>query len=173
MFTLTSLRSPLRSSTIRSSTGATAWHGPHHSAQKSTITGFSLWRTSSSKLCSVTAVVIGSFLTNLSVVPRVQRYESPCCPIPTICPSVRVPPPVSRSPRPRGGDPRLVGGSADLRPATRAKPRRPPLELLRRPEDGQHDRRPRRPSPLGPHVQGRFPALQGAPGLRPALPERL
>ena len=26
---------------------------------------------------------------------------------------------------------------------------------------------------LGPHAEGRFPALQGAPWLRPALPERL
>src|SRR5882762_6996197 len=72
MFTLTSLRSPSRSATILSSTGATAWQGPHHSAQKSTITGLSLWRTSCSKLCSVTAVVIGSFLANQSVVPGIN-----------------------------------------------------------------------------------------------------
>ena len=55
---LDELEVAVRSSTIRSSTGATAWHGPHHSAQKSTITGLSLWRTSCSKLCSVTAVAM-------------------------------------------------------------------------------------------------------------------
>src|SRR5947209_3591037 len=58
MFTLTSLSSSGRSSTMRSSTGETAWHGPHHSAQKSTITGLSLWRTSCSKVSVVTAVDI-------------------------------------------------------------------------------------------------------------------
>src|SRR5262245_49802080 len=41
------------SSAIRSSTGATAWHGPHHSAQKSTITLPSLSRTSWSKVACV------------------------------------------------------------------------------------------------------------------------
>src|SRR5438876_490683 len=41
MFTFTSLRSPSRSSAIFSSTGETAWQGPHHSAQKSTRTGVS------------------------------------------------------------------------------------------------------------------------------------
>src|SRR5918911_989835 len=54
MFTLTTLSSPDRSSAIFSSTGATAWHGPHHSAQKSTITGCSLCKTSWSKVCVVT-----------------------------------------------------------------------------------------------------------------------
>ena len=56
MFTLTSFSSPARSSTILSRTGETAWQGPHHSAQKSTITGLSLERTSCSKVDSVTAV---------------------------------------------------------------------------------------------------------------------
>src|SRR5436853_1452030 len=60
MLTFTSLSSPSRSATIRSSTGETAWHGPHHSAQKSTITGVSLWRTSCSKVPSVTSVAIWS-----------------------------------------------------------------------------------------------------------------
>src|SRR3989442_7024217 len=135
MFTLTSLSSSC-SATILSSTGATAWQGPHHSAQKSTITGLSLWRTSCSKLCSVTAVVIGSFLANQSVVPGHQRFESPTSSIPTIGSGVRAASPVSGSPRPRGGGPRLVGGGADLRAAPRAQSRWPPLELLRRPEDG-------------------------------------
>src|SRR6266567_4751643 len=58
MFTLTSLSSSGRSSAIRSRTGETAWHGPHHSAQKSTITGLSLWMTSCSKVVSVTALAM-------------------------------------------------------------------------------------------------------------------
>src|SRR5438034_5009194 len=38
-----------------SSTGVTAWHGPHHGAQKSTTTGLPARRTSSSKVASVTS----------------------------------------------------------------------------------------------------------------------
>src|SRR6188508_1995418 len=38
---------------ISSRTGATARHGPHHSAQKSTSTGLSLLRTSASNVASV------------------------------------------------------------------------------------------------------------------------
>src|SRR6187200_3241788 len=38
---------------ISSRTGATAQHGPHHSAQKSTSTGLSLLRTSASNVASV------------------------------------------------------------------------------------------------------------------------
>jgi hypothetical protein len=64
MLTFTSFSSPLRSSTMRSSTGATAWHGPHHSAQKSTSTALSLCSTSASKVSFVTAIanVFLSFL---------------------------------------------------------------------------------------------------------------
>src|SRR5215218_10999707 len=39
----------------RSSTGVTAWHGPHQGAQKSTTTGFSARSTSRSKVVSVTS----------------------------------------------------------------------------------------------------------------------
>src|SRR4051812_39190788 len=56
MLTLTSFR--FFSSAIRSSTGATAWQGPHHSAQKSTSTGSPDWSTSFSKVASVTSVAI-------------------------------------------------------------------------------------------------------------------
>src|SRR5260221_12603901 len=56
MLTLTSFR--LRSSAIRSSTGATAWQGPHHSAQQSTSTGSPAWSTSFSNVASVTSVAI-------------------------------------------------------------------------------------------------------------------
>src|SRR2546423_13218008 len=84
MLTLTSWRWPLRWSTMRSSTGATAWHGPHHSAQKSTSTGVSLWSTSCSKLCSVTAVDTGPFLTDGSVVPLWKRFGTSECSSPRI-----------------------------------------------------------------------------------------
>src|SRR3954449_9587730 len=60
MFTLTSFTSC--SSAMRSSTGDTAWHGPHHSAQKSTITLPSLFRTSLSNV-SVVALVVKPFLS--------------------------------------------------------------------------------------------------------------
>ena len=51
--TLASSTAPSRASTSRSSTGASAWHGPHHSAQKSTTTGqlVRALETSSSKVC--------------------------------------------------------------------------------------------------------------------------
>src|ERR1051326_1418495 len=63
MFTLTSFTSC--SSAIRSSTGETAWHGPHHSAQKSTITLPSDFRTSFSNVSVVAMVAISSFLAFL------------------------------------------------------------------------------------------------------------
>src|SRR6478735_9678360 len=48
----TSILSPY-CSLISSRIGATLRHGPHHVAQKSTSTGFSLMRTSSAKVASV------------------------------------------------------------------------------------------------------------------------
>src|SRR5215470_17899479 len=45
---------PYSSSSWRS-TGSTARHGPHHGAQKSTITGVSACRTSCSKVASVSS----------------------------------------------------------------------------------------------------------------------
>ena len=64
------------------------------------------------------------------------------------------------------------GGSASGRSSGCAsRTRRPALQLHRRPDHGeQPDGRPPR---LGPHAEGRLPALQGAARLRPALPERL
>src|SRR5262245_50967631 len=59
MLTFTSFSSLSRSATMRSRTGATAWQGPHHSAQKSTRTGFSLLMTSCSKVSVVTLSAIG------------------------------------------------------------------------------------------------------------------
>ena len=64
-----------------------------------------------------------------------------------------------------------MGAGADVRATARAEPRRSALELLRRADHSQQpDGRPPR---VGPHAQGRLPALQGAARLRPALPERL
>src|SRR5262249_61947637 len=95
---------------ILSSTGETAWHGPHHSAQKSTITGLSLCRTSCSKLDSVTAVLI-------SDVPfhgrcRLKRVcRSPCSPrLDWRDGAVCTPAAGSRPPSARGGGFAVVGG---------------------------------------------------------------
>src|SRR5215217_5979635 len=79
MLTLTSFRSC--SSAIRSRTGATAWHGPHHSAQKSTRTLPSDWRTSCSKVDVVAVVDIRSFRE----LRDLQRRRRGCCsPVRTI-----------------------------------------------------------------------------------------
>src|SRR5438477_3527121 len=77
MLTFTSLSSSPRSSTMRSRTGETAWHGPHHSAQKSTSTGLSLPSTSWSKFASVTSMVIRLFLSRCEVaaLPGRKRPE--------------------------------------------------------------------------------------------------
>src|SRR5579862_6710860 len=68
MFTFTSFTSC--SSAIRSSTGDTMWHGPHHSAQKSTITLPSVCRTSCSNVSLVATVAIDflSWFTSSNVV---------------------------------------------------------------------------------------------------------
>src|SRR5262249_47760709 len=54
------------SSAMRSRTGATAWHGPHHSAQKSTMTLPSEERTSVSNVSVVALVAICSFQRGLT-----------------------------------------------------------------------------------------------------------
>src|SRR6476469_2391531 len=69
MFTLTTFRS--RSSAIRSRTGETAWHGPHHSAQKSTITLPPVLSTSVSNVSLVALVAIPSFPLMSYSVPHV------------------------------------------------------------------------------------------------------
>src|SRR3569833_1380177 len=85
MFTLTSFR--FFSSAIFSSTGATAWHGPHHSAQKSTSTGSPDWRTSWSKVVSVTSVAIQLFLSRVPEEENVALYTS----VPVFEPLPKVP----------------------------------------------------------------------------------
>src|SRR5919108_3554693 len=83
MLTLTSLSSLSRSAAMRSSTGATAWHGPHHSAQKSTRTGFSLLMTSCSKVSVVTFCAIDPSASD-SVVPLQVSTSYPEKPFPRI-----------------------------------------------------------------------------------------
>src|SRR5215216_4404400 len=61
--TLATFRVPSYSAAIWSITGATWRHGAHHEAQKSTNTGTSDLRTSSSKVCAVIAT--GSAMSNL------------------------------------------------------------------------------------------------------------
>src|SRR5689334_9493871 len=56
--TFTTFSLPLSSCAISSSAGAIDLHGPHHSAQKSTSTGCVDFRTSVSKLASLTWVVL-------------------------------------------------------------------------------------------------------------------
>src|SRR5439155_17477367 len=172
MFTLTSLSSSARSSAILSRIGETAWHGPHHSAQKSTITGLSDLSTSWSKLASVTASAIQipfeSFpsltlgLEKLFPGDRRIEHDGPDVPFASSG---------SRSLGPRAGGARVVGRGADLRPAPGAEPRRQTVQLHRRADHReQSDGRPPR---LGPDAEGRLPTLQGSPRIRPALPERL
>src|SRR5205085_5528574 len=172
MLTFTRRSSSLRSSAILSRTGATAWQGPHHSAQKSTITALSLWRTSWSKLDSVTAVLIsGWFLPDRSpdsnassarLVPGLDWMHAA---------RLRVAAAGPRPPAPRGGNSAVVGGRVGLRPPPRAEPRQPEVELHRRAGDGEQEAG--RPHRLGQDAQGRLPALQGPARFRPALPERL
>src|ERR1700730_6230284 len=172
MLTLTSFR--FFSSAIRSSTGATAWQGPHHSAQKSTSTGSPAWSTSFSNVASVTSVAIQRsfrFLrragTRSSKGKNVALYTS----LPDERASL---PDAADGARPsgaRGGDPRLVGAGENLSEAPRPERRRAALFLLRRAGHGQQDAR--RPHGLGADVEGRLPALQGPARIPPALPERL
>ena len=80
-------------------------------------------------------------------------------------------PPVPDHPSLEARRARALGGRADVRAAPRAEPRRSALQLRRRADHGQQPdgRSPR----VGPDAEGRLPALQGAPRLRPALPERI
>src|SRR5450759_4078231 len=67
-----------RDSTI----GATWRHGPHHTAQKSTRTGLSLFRTDDSKVASVISVTFADILSALlgarlsaPALKRLQRFS--------------------------------------------------------------------------------------------------
>src|SRR5215467_8501839 len=78
----------------------------------------------------------------------------------------------TRPSRARAGDPRALGGRGDVREAPRTEPWRPDLLLHGRAGHREPDVA-RRPYGLGPDPEGCLPALQGAAGLRPALPEWL
>src|SRR5436309_16119275 len=160
MFTLTSFTSC--SSAMRSSTGETAWHGPHHSAQKSTITLPSAFRTSVSNVSVVAVVVIRSFRFRLT--PDSTRLEGPLFPARYDRTHVHAATGQTGSPRSGAGDPGRLGARGDVRAAARADARRPEVVVRRRPRDGEQVAR--RPHRLGADAQGRLPALQGAPRPR-------
>src|SRR5437762_4313407 len=172
MLTLTSFR--FFSSEIFSSTGETARQGPHHSAQKSTSTGSSLFRTSSSKVDSVTAFAIpeSPFVGSgeeLPVLPALTTLASTLNIPDGQTVSAAAPNPRQRGARAR--DPGLVGEGACLRPAAGAEPRRPALELHRR---ADHREQPDgRPPRLGADAEGSLPALPRAPWPGRAVSERL
>src|SRR5579862_1882779 len=105
MFTFTTLT--WCSSAIRSSTGETAWHGPHHSAQKSTITLPSDFRTSVSKV-SVVASVANCFLSQSSYTD-VNAGPGTFVPDHLGSKHVRAAPGQTRSQRARAGDPGALG----------------------------------------------------------------
>src|SRR5580765_721512 len=71
MFSLTNSTLDV-SAEICSSIGVTALHGPHHGAQKSTTTVLPVWRTSCSKLASVTSRIAASLQTPCE---RAQPHE--------------------------------------------------------------------------------------------------
>src|SRR3954451_15158672 len=137
MLTLTSFRSLSRSSTILSSTGETAWHGPHHSAQKSTMTGLSLWRTSCAKVDSFTAVLI-AILPFLCRPTLKRRAGSRCSPYleskdgAGLCTAAAG----SRPSSTRGGDSAVVGGRTRLPAVAGAKPRRAEVPVHGRADHG-------------------------------------
>src|SRR5437763_14598190 len=167
MFTLTSFTSC--SSAMRSSTGETAWHGPHHSAQKSTITLPSAFRTSVSNVSVVAVVDIRSCRIRLT--ESATRGWEPLFPARYDRTHVHAPTGQTGSPCSGAGDPGRLGAGADVRAAARTEPRRPEVVVHRRPCDGEQVARG--PYRVGADAQGRLPALQGPPRLRPAVPERL
>src|ERR1017187_2665926 len=68
--TLATLTRPACSVAISSSTGASILQGPHHSAQKSTSTGWPDFRTSASKLVSFSSTIDFMFASSLMVVRK-------------------------------------------------------------------------------------------------------
>ena len=105
---------------ICSSTGATAWHGPHHSAQKSTRTGVSLCRASLSKVSLVTGSMSSLSRSRYRTTsePKRPHGRSPSRRRLDLCEACsrhfRVSP---ITPSWAGGALRALGGRADLRAA--------------------------------------------------------
>ena len=173
MLTLTSFSSPARSSAIRSSTGETAWQGPHHSAQKSTRTASpSSPRSPRSRRSSRLRRLPFGYVPFFGLPwPKRGRtaycsrsLESKACrrlfaPLPAFPDHPRSSGRSSRSGRTRGRS-----------QAARPEPRRPDVQLHRRPDHGeQPDGRPPR---WGACSRTSSSATRRC-GLRPALPERL
>ena len=161
------------SSAIRSSTGATAWHGPHHSAQKSTITLPSDFEDLLSK-CRFGRVGCHWFLSQIGTYPGVNAGAG----------NVLVPglPTIEACSRRFRTNPTIHALELEILELLGA---RGTFEQLRERNRGGADAgrsstarsprtsRARRPHRVGPDAEGRLPALQGAARLRPALPERL
>src|SRR5438876_3265793 len=74
--TLAILTAPAFSRATSSRSGAIILHGPHHSAQKSTITGLSLWITSRSKLDSSRLTVAELSITLGKVYPNLNNQNN-------------------------------------------------------------------------------------------------
>src|SRR5690606_23211317 len=64
---------------ISSRTGATMRQGPHHSAQKSTSTGPSAFRTSCSNVAEVVALAVMSFSPSVGSLCQVERRNARMC----------------------------------------------------------------------------------------------
>src|SRR3954449_3767191 len=159
MFSLTILSSS-RSCAIWSSTGAIAWHGPHHSAQKSTSTGLSLWSTSWSKVCSVT--VSGMKVLSTSSVCCLKRGGESRCSRSLRSADAQAASERARPPRAGAGGAGALGGGADVPAPARAECRRAALQLHRR---ADHRQQPDgRPSRLGPPPKDVFQRYYAAKG---------
>src|SRR4051794_30991091 len=156
MFTFTSFTSC--SSAMRSSSGETAWHGPHHSAQKSTITLPSAFSTSVSNVSVVAVVDIRSFRIRLT--ETATRAKGPLFPARYDRTHVHAATGQTGSSRSGAGDPGRLGAGRDVPAVARAEPRWAEMVVRRRAGDGEQAGA-RRPHRLGPHAQGRLPALQG------------
>src|SRR5438876_12135757 len=74
-FTFATLTAPTFSRAISSSSGAIILHGPHHSAQKSTITGLSCCVTSRSKLDSLRIITVELSMVLRKVSPNLNNQN--------------------------------------------------------------------------------------------------
>src|ERR1700752_1799586 len=74
-FTFATLTEPAFSCAISSSSGAIILQGPHHSAQKSTITGLSWCVTSRSKLDSSSLITVEFSIALRNVSPNLNNQN--------------------------------------------------------------------------------------------------
>src|SRR5207247_10139713 len=73
--TFATLNVPTFSRAISSSSGAIILHGPHHSAQKSTMTGLSCRVTSRSKLDSLRLIIVELSMALRKVSPNLNKQN--------------------------------------------------------------------------------------------------